>query len=294
MKTVVYQSFRTAGIPLWIDACMESVRFWAARQGFDYRFYDDSFFELVPPPLRKRASAFKCVQADYARLVAARQLLREGYDRAIWLDADAVVFAPDLFQIKIEQGYAFCREVWLDRMAWGKPHFNLTVNNSVSVFCRDETIIDFYLNVADAILSGPKTLTPLSIGTDFLLKLQRAHPFTLLTQVGIFGSKMASAVLRDDSKLLKPYLAYQTSPIYAANLCLSHQGDEPSGETDALLTDNDLLEFIRRLTKDQGASVNRWFTPTYRPSESEFDRPLSRYLATRRALKNLARTLSGT
>src|SRR5882757_9356511 len=143
MKTIIYQSFRTENVPGWIAACMKSVREWAEAKGFAYRFWDDRFFDFVPRELYPRASVNKCVLTDYARLIAAKQLLSEGWDRA----------------------------VWLDRTVLGRPQFRLTVNNSVSVFCKNETIIDFYLEAAGAILRSDRPLTLLSIGTDVLLKL---------------------------------------------------------------------------------------------------------------------------
>lgn len=294
MRTVVYQSFRTHNVPAWIKVCLESVKAWADLHGFDYRFYDDAFFDLVPPDLQLKAAEHKCVLADYARLVAARALLKEGWERAIWLDADAVVFAPEQFKIPFTQGYAFSREVWLDRTVWGKPQFNLTVNNAVSVFCQDQTIIDFYLDAANARLRSSQPLTGLSIGTEFLLKLQRARPFPLLTTAGIFGPEMTYRYLEDDGRYLRPYLNFQTSRIFAANLCLSHHSEThhfDGGKEGWVLNDEALLKFIARLRADQGASLNRWFNHGYSPDPAEFDRPLSPIIRKRHALKALLLSL---
>lgn len=269
---------------------MESVRLWAAGQGFAYRFFDDRFFDFVPDDLRERASVHKCILADYARLVAAQQLLAEGWDRVVWLDADALVFAPESFVLSIDSGYAFCREVWLDRITLGQPQFRLTVNNSISIFCRDEAIIDFYLDAAQAILRSQDPLNALSIGTDFLLRLRRARQFPLVTSMGIFGPEMAYRYLQNDGRFLRQYLSYQTSPIYAANLCLSHQSDgqNATAAVKRLIWDEaEMLAFIRRLQSDGGRSLNAWFEPAYSPSSSEFDRPLSRYLGVKYALKSL-------
>jgi hypothetical protein len=284
MKTIVYQSFRTANVPDWISRCLGSVRAWAQQRGFEYRFYDDAFFDLVPRELYPRASAHRCVLADYARLVAAKQLLQEGWDRAIWLDADALVFDPDHFTIDVASGFAFCREVWLDRVVLGSPQFRLTVNNSVSVFCRGESIIDFYLELARKILAADQPLTTLAIGTDVLLKLRRTAPFPLLTNVGIFGSEMTERYLSRDERFLRRYLAYQTSPVYALNLCLSHQA--PTTKT-GNSTVNLHEPLIDHLLADRGTSLNRCFSPSYSPRPNEFDRPLSTYLALKSQLKAL-------
>ena len=279
MKTIVYQSFRTDNVPAWIDACMATVRGWAERQGFAYRFWDDRFFDLVPPELRVRASVHKCLLTDYARIVAARDLLAEGYDRAIWVDADAVVFNPDKFAIAITSGHAFCREVWHDLTLFGRPYFKLTVNNSVSVFCRDEKLIDLYLKEAAAILRGNQPLSAVSIGTEWLHKRQAQTPSPLLTNVGIFGPEMMYRYLQDDARYLCPYLRYQTSPVYAANLCNSKLGTAykfAGSSTPWKLDDDSLTTLIKRLCADNGASLNRHFSTPYAQPQNEFSRPLSR------------------
>jgi hypothetical protein len=297
MKTIVYQSFRTENVPAWISTCLDSVREWAKRQGFAYQFFDDSFFDFVPRDVYPRAREHVCMLADYARLVAAKRLLTQGWERVIWLDADALVFNPAEFTIPVVKGYAFCREVWMDRVAFGRPQFKLTVNNAVSVFCQDQAVIDFYLDSANAILRSDAPLNALSIGTDFLVKLQRARKFPLLTNVGIFGPEMTFRYLQDDERFLRPYLNYQTSPIYAANLCLSHHQEvfhfSGTGKEGWELNEQTLLNFIGRLQADGGKSLNRWFDRGYSPAEWEFDRPLSRFIGTRHALKSLALSLQG-
>ena len=290
MKTVVYQSFRTKDVPSWIEACLESVRQWAKLRGFEYRFYDDRFFDLVPADLRPRASAFKCVLADYARLVAARDLLAEGFERAVWVDADALVFAPESFEITNDHGYAFSREVWLDRITFGRPQFRLSVNNAVSVFCRDQKIIDFALDVADEILRGDQPLEPVSIGTDFLSKLRNAFAYPLLTQVGILGAEMAQRYLANDGRFLSAYLSFQTSPIYAANLCLSkHSGG--GGVHEPVFNEADTLALIKSLKADQGRSINAWFTPSPPRANERFDWPISPYLASRHSARLLLKSI---
>ena len=296
MKTVIYQSFRTVNVPAWITACMDSVKTWAQQHGYDYRFWDDSFFDLVPADLRTRASAHVCLITDYARLVAARQLLDEGYERAVWVDADAFIFNPEGFKLEQTSGYAFCREVWLDRVALGQPQFRVTVNNSVSVFCRDEAIIPFYLDAARRILSSTQPLTPFSIGTDWLLAIRKASPFPLLTSVGILGPEMMYRYLHDDGRFLAPYLRIQTSPVAAVNLCFSKSGQAHHfhGVSEPwTLTEQVVLNLIRKLQSDRGASWNRWYTNGYEPPPDEFSRPVSRYLAVRNELKDLRDTLLG-
>ena len=293
MKTLVYQSFRTKDVPTWISLCLDSVRRWAASSGFEYRFFDDAFFDLVPSRVRGAASAYICMLADYARLVAARDLLKEGWDRVIWFDADALIFAPEQFKISVENGYAFCREIWLDRIVLNQPQFNLVINNAVSVFCRDQAIIDFYLSAADSILLSGQKLKPTSIGTDFLTALRHSHAFPLMSDVGIFGVEMSERYLKNDGRFLGRYLAYQTSPVYAINLCLSKQSAKSArGKNSSPDQGPSLITLVERLLADEGASLNAWYEPTYSAKPTEFDHPLSLYIGARRAFRTvLERTL---
>jgi hypothetical protein len=279
MKTVVYQSFRTENVPGWIDACMATVRQWAGLKGFSYRFWGDSFFDFVPAELRSRASTHVCLLSDYARLIAARELLAEGFDRVIWVDADAVVFDPEHFNIDITTGFAFCREVWHDLTVYGRPFFKLTVNNSVSVFCRDQQIIDPYLEEATAILASNQPLSAVSIGTEWLHAQRRFTEFPLLNNVGILGPEMMYRYLLDDGRFLRAYLRYQTSPVYAVNLCNSKLGTTyrfAGTNKPWVLDDAMLCKLIACLCQDKGASLNHHFDRPYAQHRNEFSRPLSR------------------
>jgi hypothetical protein len=216
---------------------------------------------------------------DYARLVAARQLLDEGFDRVIWVDADVAVFDPERFDVGVTHGYSFCREVWHDLTLLGRPLFKLTVNNSVSVFCRDEKIIAPYLDDAAQILRGQSPLSAVSIGTEYLHAKRQRETFPLLTNVGIFGPEMMYRYLHDDDRFLRRYLRFQTSPVYAVNLCNSKLGTKYrfSGAKETWSLDNNMLcGLIDRLCQDRGASLNRHFDHPYRNAGDEFKKPLSR------------------
>jgi hypothetical protein len=104
MKTIVYQSYRTQQVPPWITTCMGTVRAWADQQGFDYRFYDDGFFEYAPQWFRDKAQHGICPVTDLARLVVARELLAQGYERTVWVDADLLVFAPEQLRLDLDAG----------------------------------------------------------------------------------------------------------------------------------------------------------------------------------------------
>lgn len=52
MTTLVFQSFGTEGVSVWLERCMESVRSWASLRGFDYLRLDDSSLDRCRSRLR--------------------------------------------------------------------------------------------------------------------------------------------------------------------------------------------------------------------------------------------------
>ena len=147
MKTVVYQSYRTDNIPAWIASCMGSVKAWADIKGADYRFYDDEMFERVPNWYREKTKDRLVVATDLGRLILAKELLAEGYDKVIWCDADMLIFAPDQFEVPIEDEYAFGREIWIQHDAKGRLKAYRKIHNAFFVFTQNNSFLDFYSNL---------------------------------------------------------------------------------------------------------------------------------------------------
>src|SRR6185295_2010938 len=116
---------------------MDSVRSWAAASGFDYEFADDSSFALCGPEYLARVGRNMRAIVNLSRLELVKDAHRRGYDRAIWLDADVLVFRPELFTIDVVEGYAFSRETWVTRVGdrWRAVS---SVNNCVFACMRDE------------------------------------------------------------------------------------------------------------------------------------------------------------
>ena len=169
MRTVVYQSYRTTRVSTWIESCMESVRSWAAANAFDYQFIDDRLFDSVPPWFREKAGQQICPVTDLARLVVARDLLAQGYERTVWVDADMVVFAPDRMAVKIDKDFAFCHEVWVKSDANGEPTWVQQVNNSITIFTRGSIHLDFFIDACQRIARSKTQLDRLDVGIGFSL-----------------------------------------------------------------------------------------------------------------------------
>ncbi len=180
--------------------------------------------------------------SDLARLVAARELLNEGFDRAIWIDADLVVFDPSL-EVKIDAPFAFCRELWVELQdktlnCWPR------VNNAMCMFSRGNRFLDFYIDACESIVRAQKELNPLAVGTAFLTGLARVMPIPLIESVATLGPAVLQPLARGDDRVLHEYRRVYGGPIRAANLCGS-VCDKPCQGT--VLRETDYERAIDRL-----------------------------------------------
>jgi hypothetical protein len=254
MKTVVYQSYRTHDVPDWIGHCMETVRSWARSQGYDYHFFDDRFFDLLPTWFRECLAGRILPMTDLARLKAAQSLFVEGYWRAIWVDADVVIFDPERFSVDTQYGYAFCREVWLEKR-WGTLVSDQRVNNCVIVLQEDNSFLDFYIHACEALArSAGARLTDWDLGTNFLSNLGRLVPLPLLTGVGMLSPAVIQALVEDDQAVLARFATDHGHTLSAGNMCGS--ASEKLGDS-GRHTQEVLAAAFGKLLESRGQILNR-------------------------------------
>ncbi|MBI5279049.1 MAG: hypothetical protein HY854_21620 [Burkholderiales bacterium] len=233
--TVIYQSYRTESVPGWITTCMQTVRDWAAAKGFEYRFIDDTLFDRVPQWLRDKAAGEICPQADIARLVVARELLKEGFERTVWVDADMLVFAPEHIGVGITAGFACSPEAWVKPAPDGRPHLIKRVNNSMLAFHHRNVHLEFLLDACLRLARARPKIGKLDLGTVPLTRLYETFPFPLLKGVGMFSP----AVMRDIAQGTGPFLDFYAkqlhAPIGCANLCASLEGEVGTAHYDKVI-----------------------------------------------------------
>jgi hypothetical protein len=255
VKTIVYQSYRTSGVPAWIDRCMGTVRSWASARGFDYGFIDDRLFDYAPPWYRQKVADHVLLLSDLARLRVAQELLGRGYGRTIWVDADVLIFDPDRFAIAAAEGYAFCREVWIGRDDRGDPTCWEGVNNSVSVFTAGNAFLEFYIHACLSLVAKKPQIHRLDASTYFLTTLQGLMGLPLLSDVGLLSPVMMADLAQGTEAALRAYMARLGTPIHAANLCSSFRGTV----CDGVSVDDRLFEAsVDRLLETRGDAVNRF------------------------------------
>ena len=253
MKTVVYQSYRTVQVPDWINICLRSVREWAEQQGFAYRFFDDVMFSYAPDWYREKVANHVLLVSDLARLEIARELISEGFDRAIWIDADILIFDPNRFTVDIHEQFAFCREIWLDLADGNRLTWSSRVNNSVSVFLRDNAFLDFYRYACQQLVRNSEKPSPLAVGTSFLTSLHPVLGFQLLTNVGILSPILMFEILNGTNQALQTYMSQVGQRLQAINLCASLGGKRL---LDLVVDDAAFARTVDRLLEGQGAVLN--------------------------------------
>jgi SAM-dependent methyltransferase len=259
MKTVVFQSHRDRGGPAWRRRAMESVRAWAEGRGWDYVFIDDALFDLLPSWYRDKAAASVTIRTDLARLIQARRFLDAGHGRAVWVDADVFVFAPEHLTLPDDEAAVFCHEVWVHRprAAGGGSAVTIQANNAVCAFLADDTrFLDHYARACELILDRKSPpFTGKEVGTDYLMAVRRVFDLALIRSVGLFSPVVLADVLNGAGPITGHYMARMGAPLGAVNLCASMLGRPHDG----LVADDALFDrLVERLGADGGAAVNRW------------------------------------
>gem|GEM_PF-400432 len=282
-KIVVYQSYRTQNVPEFISGCMESVRNWARANNYAYRFYDDALFDLVPEWFREKVSHKILPMSDLGRLYAARQLLSEGFDAAVWMDADLFVYSPGRFRIDTGQPFLLTKEVWITYSLHLVPSVWVRVCNAAMVYRRENPFLDFYIYSAEQLVKNREhwverfrgsndfryqlfslknKLKPLAqdvpvavIGTMYLTALHKMFPLPLIENIGLFSPALLKDIASGRGTLMRRYMALFSEPLYAANLCGSFYGKSAFGvkADDALYR-----KVMENLIQSEGEIMNRY------------------------------------
>ena len=227
--TLVLQSYRTTAVPEWIGECLASVRGWAEGGDYGYRLLGDELFELIPPELVALGAPPALPATDLARLRWCRRLLREGWERVIWLDADIFVADPESFRVDAQEPARLCREFWTWREG-RQLHARRAVTNCAMSFVRGAAFLDRYIALCEELArtsEGP--LHRLALGPALLTRLDREAPLPQIGTVATLSPLLIAALRRRDRALLALFLRHWGGPVHAVHLCrsLGGQGDGP-------------------------------------------------------------------
>jgi hypothetical protein len=238
---------------------MASVRAWAALQGYEYEFVGDEIFELCGADYLAQVGDNKRSITNLARLELIRQRLAGAYERAIWLDADTFVFAPDAFRMDIAAGYAFAREVWVARDGEGVLVVEHRVHNASCVFTRGQPDLDFLIGAARYIAATRQIEASFQVGVRLISGLQYPLSIPLLQDSGIFSPDIMHALATGDDGPVATLVRGHAHPLHAGNLCFSQlDADDPRSKG---VSEQLVMTAMDRLEQSGGAVMNRFLSP---------------------------------
>lgn len=253
MKTVIIQSYRTHDVPSWIARCLESVEGWAAARGYDRWLTDDGAFALCGDEYLAKVGDNKRSITNLCRLELIRRAHAEGYERAIWIDADVFVFDPARLDFPVSDRLVFAREAWV---AYNKEGWYAisTFNNCVVVSRPGDPDLDLIIATIRHVARHHPIRSNFQLGVELLRGLDRFLYFELMTEVGMLSNFVVMAIARNVTDTLKLQATKHGMPIYAANLSASEHlvPVVPEAATHRAM---DILEAT------QGGVINDWLDP---------------------------------
>jgi len=223
LKTTVIQSYRTKNVPGWIQLCLKSGQAWAAACGYDYRFVDDKIFDKVPKWYVENTGHQIPTITDLGRLILIREEFSSGADRAIWLDADVIIFDPTKLIICDDFKYAFGREYWVQKNKNGRGlKVYRNVHNAICLFQKSNPFLEFYIHACKQIISRSSGNVPNQIiGTKFLTALHNIMKFDLIDSVGMASPLVLRDIAAGGGLALNRLYRITNGPLAALNLCSS-------------------------------------------------------------------------
>lgn len=253
MDTVLVQSFHDRP-PRWIERCLGSTRAFAQEAGIAYRFVGDTLFDPLPEWILRKTRGRVQVASDLARLILIRDLLVEGWRKAVWLDADVFVFDPARMMAALElpEGYGFGREAWVQYDAKGRLKAWRGVHNAFTGFAAGNAFLPYYIEAAERILARHDgAMVPQLIGPKLLTALDNMISLPAYWYVNMTSPLVSAGLAAGSSQALDVFRARSGGIPAAVNLCQSYAGRESDG---VHLDDAMMNQVIDRLQKE-GAAI---------------------------------------
>lgn len=252
MRTVVIQSHRQPLPHDWMHSCIDSVKYWAALNRFEYRWLGNELFDSLSSTQRENTLAQPVVASDLGRLYHLRAAIEQGADRVVWCDADTLVINAEALELP-EAGCALGREIWIQqsKVRGGAPRVYAKVHNAFMVFCRDAPFLPFYLDSAARLVerhAGP--YVDQFIGPKLLTALHNLVSFPVLENAGVVSPGVVTDLNRGGGVYLDAYCRRLERVPAALNLCAS---SVRSGE----LSDQSLHKVVDLLMRDGAALFTR-------------------------------------
>ena len=191
----------------------------------------DEIADLLPSTYRQNCFGRWPVMIDLARLLAARDRLKAGVDRVIWLDADTMIFAPLRFQPPVNGDHAVGREVWVKPNRKGGWQVHHHVHNAALVFRRGTPALDFLIFATMRVVERiDRPASPQIAGPKLLSALHNLVDFPVWESAGMLSPCVLADLAAGDGPALQSQSRALKAPLAAANLCHSLWECETDGQ----------------------------------------------------------------
>lgn len=211
--------------------CVQSVERWASERGYDYRLWGDDALELTPTWYRAKLGARLPIVADLARLLLIRDALANDYERACWLDADVLLFAPHRLELADNDECAFGREYWVQKNPDGRWQTRRNVHNAICSFVAGCPVLPFLIRTTERIIAraDPEHIAPQMVGPKLLSALHNLTGFELIETIGALSPAVMDDLEQGGGEALGTMLAAAPGPLAGINLCASVNGHRALG-----------------------------------------------------------------
>ena len=228
MKTIVYQSHSPSKLRPWMESCTESVRGWSASVGADYEFVGDELFDLIPKTLYSKFCDQPIVLTDLARLRLMLGAFKRGYQRVIWMDADILIFDPDVMELPTSP-HAVGREVWVQPTK-GKLQAYKKVHNAFLMTSKQDSFLPFYAEAAERLLlKVVPPVVPQFIGPKWLSAQHNISALHVMECAGMLSPLALADICAGGGAALGMTVDKHTRPLAAFNLSASCLGKTSDG-----------------------------------------------------------------
>ena len=230
----MFQAWVGRQAPPFVERCMASTAGWARSRGFHYRRLGDDFLDVLPGWYRDRLGSHIVQQTNLARLRYAREMLAAGADRAVWVDADVLVFDPDQLVLDAPEGFALCREAWF--MPSGACVRG--VSQAVVVADRGNPFLDYLAWAHETLVRDrPEQVFRFGTASRMLTGINAATPLPVITTIGMMNPAMLREIGAGHAgPATREYVRAHGYSMQAVNLTLSMvdvaYGDATASEAD--------------------------------------------------------------
>lgn len=215
---------------------MASVERWAMANGYDYQSLGDELFDTVPDWYMRKVQGRMPIAADLGRLQWAQRFLRGDHDWVIWMDADMLVFAPDLLRLELTRACTFGQEHWVQEKPGGRGRWEVrkNIHNAFAAFPADCPVLPFLIDVILRMMRRVDAdhIAPQMMGPKLLSNLHNLASFDYRADIGALSPAVISAIAggnyrnggyrgKDDRSALQALCVAQPQSLVAANLCAS-------------------------------------------------------------------------